>query len=433
MQIAVVGTGYVGLVAGTCLAESGNDVTCVDIDEAKIEMLRRGEVPIYEPGLSELIERNAREGRLSFGTDFDRAVASSKAVFIAVGTPQSSDGSADLSAVLAVAGGIASAMTGYTVVVIKSTVPVGTGARVAEIIGSGTDHPFDVVSNPEFMKEGAAIDDFMKPDRVVIGTDSEKARAVMRELYSPFVRTGAPILMMNRSSAEMSKYASNCMLAGRISLMNEFSQLADGLGADISRVREAMGFDGRIGPSFLFPGLGYGGSCFPKDVRALIAAGKQMGAPTKLLEGIDEVNEAQKRYFIPAIEGHFGGDLSGRRIAIWGLAFKPRTDDVREAPALVIISDLLEKGAVVTAYDPEATATARAELGDSITYADTPYDALKGAEALVLVTEWNEFRRPNYGRMKELMAAPVIFDGRNILDAEAMVREGFIYRGVGRS
>jgi len=432
MKVSVIGTGYVGLVVGTCLAESGNDVVCVDSAALKIDALKAGRIPIYEPGLEELVERNAREGRLEFTTDLPDAVRRTEIVFIAVGTPSAADGSADLSAVFSVAGEIAGAMDGYRLVVTKSTVPVGTAGKVAGIIAEQTDHPFDVASNPEFMKEGAAVDDFMKPDRVVVGTDSERARETLRELYSPFVRTGAPILMMNPRSAEMTKYAANCMLACRISLMNEFARLADGLGADISSVREAVGFDSRIGSKFLFPGLGYGGSCFPKDVRAMIMMGRTHGVPVKLLEGVDEVNEAQKNYFVPKIIEHFGGSVDGRKIAVWGIAFKPRTDDIREAASLVIIEALLGKGARVSAYDPEATDNARRVLGDRVDFAAAPYEALAEADALVVITEWNEFRRPDYARMKELMKTPVVFDGRNIYSLEVMEREGFTYYGVGR-
>jgi len=432
MKVSVVGTGYVGLVVGTCLAESGNDVLCVDSVAEKVESLIAGRIPIYEPGLEELVERNCREGRLEFTTNLADAVLRSEIVFIAVGTPSADDGSADLSAVFSVAEGIARAMDGYRLVVTKSTVPVGTAERVTEIISGNTDHPFDVASNPEFLKEGAAVDDFMKPDRVVVGADSEKAREMLRELYSPLVRTGAPILVMDARSAEMSKYAANCMLACRISLMNEFASLADGLGADISSVREAVGFDSRIGSKFLFPGLGYGGSCFPKDVRAMIMMGKTHGVPVKLLEGIDEVNEAQKNYFVPKVVRHFGGSVDGKKVAVWGIAFKPRTDDIREAPAIVIIEALLGKGARVAAYDPEASENARAVFGDRVEFASAPYEALEGADAVIVVTEWNEFRRPDYVRMKELMKTPVVFDGRNIYSPEVMEREGFTYYGVGR-
>lgn len=432
MKLCVVGTGYVGLVAGTCFAESGNDVICVDIDAEKIARLRRGEVPIYEPGLSELIRRNVEEGRLSFSTDLADAVRKSLICFIAVGTPQGDDGSADLSAVIRVAAEIGEAMDGYRVIVTKSTVPVGTAERIRQIIASRTAHPFDVVSNPEFLKEGAAIEDFMKPDRVVIGADSPRAIALMKELYEPFVRTEQPILVMSPASAEMTKYCANSMLAARISLMNEFANLCERVGANIDDVRRGVGFDRRIGQHFLFPGVGYGGSCFPKDVQAVIRTAEQHGLSFRILRAAQEVNERQKSALVEKVTQHFGDYLRGMRFAVWGLAFKPRTDDMREAPSITIIESLLAKGAEVHAHDPEALGEARKIFGDRITYHRVNYDALVGADALLVVTEWNEFRRPDFERMKQLMKHPVIFDGRNIYDPEDMRSLGFVYYSIGR-
>lgn len=432
MKLCVVGTGYVGLVAGTCFAESGNDVICVDIDREKIARLQRGEVPIYEPGLGELIRRNVEEGRLSFSTDLAEAVRRSLVCFIAVGTPQSDDGSADLSAVIRVAAEIAEAMDGYRVIVTKSTVPVGTAERIRQIVASRTVHPFDVVSNPEFLKEGAAIEDFMKPDRVVIGADSPRAIELMKELYEPFVRTEQPILIMSPASAEMTKYCANSMLAARISLMNEFANLCEKVGANIDDVRRGVGFDRRIGQHFLFPGVGYGGSCFPKDVKAVIRTAQQHGLDFRMLRAAEEVNSRQKRSLVEKVTEHFGDYLRGMRFAVWGLAFKPRTDDMREAPSITIIEALLAKGAEVHAHDPEALGEARKMFGDRIHYHRVNYDALRGADALLVVTEWNEFRRPDFERMKQLMKHPVIFDGRNIYDPEDMRALGFVYYSIGR-
>ncbi len=432
MKLCVIGTGYVGLVAGTCFAESGNDVICVDIDAEKIERLNRGEVPIYEPGLEELIRRNVAEGRLFFTTDLAEAVRRSLLCFIAVGTPQSDDGSADLGAVIRVAAEIAEAMDGYRVIVTKSTVPVGTSERIRQVIASRTKHPFDVVSNPEFLKEGAAIEDFMKPDRVVIGTDSPRARELLQELYEPFVRTEQPILFMSPASAEMTKYCANSMLAARISLMNEFANLCEKVGANIDDVRRGVGFDRRIGQHFLFPGVGYGGSCFPKDVKAVIRTAEQYGLDFRMLRAAEEVNVRQKRLLVDKVMEHFGEYLRGMRFAVWGLSFKPRTDDMREAPSITIIEALLRANAEVHAHDPEALAEARKIFGDRIHYHRVNYDALRGADALLIVTEWNEFRRPDFDRMKQLMKHPVIFDGRNIYDPEDMRARGFIYYSVGR-
>lgn len=431
MKIAVVGTGYVGLVLGACLAESGNDVVCVDKDVAKVAMLRRGKVPIYEPGLEELVKRNKSEGRLVFTTDLAKAVRASGVVFIAVGTPQGEDGSADLSHVLGVAKQIAKAMNGYKVVVNKSTVPVGTAERVREAVRRETTHPFSVVSNPEFLKQGAAVDDFMKPDRVVIGAEDPRAAEIMVALHKPFTRTGAPIMVMDCASAELSKYASNAFLATKISFMNEIANVCDLFGADVDRVRQAVGSDRRIGSSFLFPGVGYGGSCFPKDVKAIARFAADKKYDFKILKAVEAVNELQKRVLVKKIEKHFG-TLKGKTIAVWGLAFKPKTDDMREAPAVPIIETLLAKGAKVQAYDPEATKTARGIFGSRVTFLARNYDALKGADALAVITEWQEFREPDFARMKKLLRTPVVFDGRNIYQPEQMKALGFTYHSIGR-
>jgi UDPglucose 6-dehydrogenase len=432
VKLCVVGTGYVGLVAGTCFAEGGNDVICVDIDAEKISRLRRGRIPIYEPGLEELIKRNVAEGRLFFDTDLSSAVKRALICFIAVGTPPDEDGSADLAAVLRVAGDIAAAMDGYRLIVNKSTVPVGTAERVRQVVASRTPHPFDVVSNPEFLKEGAAVEDFMKPDRVVIGSESERAIELMQELYSPFVRTERPILVMRTASAEMTKYAANAMLATRISLMNEFANLCERVGADVSDVRRGVGFDERIGHHFLFPGVGYGGSCFPKDVKAVIRSAGDQGLDFKLLRAVEEVNQHQKRILVDKVVSHFGERLHGMRFAIWGLAFKPRTDDMREAPAVTVIEALLQAGAEVHAHDPEALAEAQRVFGNRVRYHRVNYDALKDADALLVITEWNEFRRPDFERMRQLMKQAVVFDGRNIYDPDEMRELGFTYYSIGR-
>lgn len=431
MKIAVVGTGYVGLVVGVCLAENGNTVVCVDNDQRKIDVLRRGEVPIYEPGLKEMLPRNVEEERLRFSTELAPAVQQSDIIFIAVGTPQDEDGSADLSYVLQVAEAIGKAMNGRKIVITKSTVPVGTAAKVKTTIAAHTSHPFAVVSNPEFLKEGAAVDDFLRPDRVVIGTDDPAVEAVMRELYEPFVRTGHPILVMDHASAELTKYAANAMLATRISFMNEMANLCDKVGADVRQVRLGIGSDVRIGPSFLFPGLGYGGSCFPKDVKALLRVGHDFDCDLHVVRAVEEANEAQKRILVPRLEAHLG-DLRGLTIALWGLAFKPRTDDMREAPSLAIIEALLARGAAVRAYDPQATQAARHILGDTITYCARAYEALEGADALALVTEWPEFREPDFARIKALLRRPVVFDGRNMYNPKHLREMGFHYEGIGR-
>ena len=432
MRIAVIGTGYVGLVAGTCFAESGNNVVCIDIDQEKVAKLRDGVVPIYEPGLEELLKRNVHDGRLSFTTKYEEAIPGAQVAFIAVGTPPGEDGSADMKYVLSAARSIAANMNGYLVVVDKSTVPVGTARRVRETIAGLTKHPFDVVSNPEFLKEGAAIDDFMKPDRVVIGAQSAKAAEVMEELYGPFVRTGNPILQMDIESAELTKYAANAMLATRISFMNEIANLCSKVGANVDMVRKGIGSDERIGSRFLFSGVGYGGSCFPKDVKALMRTSEQHGMQFKILEAVESVNESQKQLLFDMVSRHFGGNLKGRTFAVWGLAFKPNTDDMREAPAVVVIDLLLAAGAKVVAHDPESMAEAKRHyLGDRVSYADKPMDALNGADALILVTEWNEFRRPDFEAMKRLLKQPVIFDGRNIYRRKTLVDLGFTYYGIG--
>jgi len=433
MKIAVVGTGYVGLVLGACLAENGNNVICVDKDQSKIDTLNAGRIPIYEPGLEELVRRNGQEERLTFTTALASAVQASEIVFIAVGTPQGEDGAADLQHVLAVARDIGGAMNKYTVVVDKSTVPVGTAKRVREVIAKQTTQTFSVVSNPEFLKQGAAIEDFMKPDRVVVGVEDgdDRAAVLMNELYGPFTRTGAPILVMSTESAELSKYAANSILATRISFMNEIANVCELVGADVDAVRKAIGSDRRIGTSFLFPGVGYGGSCFPKDTQALLRSAADQGYDFKILRAVEDVNQRQKARLVEKMEQHFK-DFSGRTIALWGLAFKPRTDDMREAPAIPIIEQLLKKGATVKAYDPAAAPVARRLFDGRIALCDKSYDALAGADALAIVTEWNEFREPDFRKMRTLMKAPVIFDGRNIYSPEQMQALGFTYFSIGR-
>ena len=432
MKIAVVGTGYVGLVVGVCLAENGNSVVCVDNDEKKVEALRRGEIPIYEPGLAEMIPRNVAEERLRFTTDLGTAVQQSEILFIAVGTPQDEDGSADLRHVLAVADGIGRQMNGYKVIVNKSTVPVGTTEKVRKAVSAVTSHPFAVVSNPEFLKEGTAVEDFLKPDRVVIGADDERARAVMTELYAPFVRTGNPVLVMDCASAEMTKYAANAMLATRISFMNEIANLCEKVGANVDLVRKGIGSDARIGPSFLFPGPGYGGSCFPKDVKALVRTAGEAGSRLAVLEAVEDANERQKHRLFEKLHCALGDDVRGAHIAIWGLAFKPQTDDMREAPALTLIDDVLAAGATVTAHDPAALHEAKRRIGNRIAYSESNYDALNGADALVVITDWNEYRHPDFGRMKSTLRRPVVIDGRNLYDANKMQTLGFSYFSFGR-
>jgi UDPglucose 6-dehydrogenase len=431
MRITVVGSGYVGLVAGACLAENGNSVICVDKEPAKIRALQRGKIPIYEPGLEELVRRNSVEKRLTFTTALDRGVRNSEIIFIAVGTPTGEDGSADLQHVMMVARDLARAMNGYKVIVNKSTVPVGTAVKVRDVVRRETTHPFSVVSNPEFLKQGAAIDDFMKPDRVVIGAEDPRAAELMKELYAPFTRTGAPIMLMDCASAELCKYAANAMLATRITFMNEVANVCDVVGANVDQVRRAVASDRRIGPSFLFPGVGYGGSCFPKDVKAMLQFAAEKNYDFKILEAVETVNERQKVQLLEKLKSHFGS-LKGKRIAVWGLSFKPRTDDMREAPSVPLIRGLLAGGASVQAYDPEAIKVAKTIFGSDISFASSSYGALTGADALVIVTEWNEFREPDYARMRKLMRTPAIFDGRNIYTPEQIRAQGFTYHSMGR-
>ncbi len=433
MNIGVIGTGYVGLVAGSCLAESGNDVCCVDSDAEKIEKLKRGAIPIYEPGLPEIVERNLREERLSFTTDLDAAVKKSLVIFIAVGTPTTPSGAADLSSVFNVASQIGRAMDRYKVIVVKSTVPVGTCERLKEIIGKETRHPFDVLSNPEFLKQGAAVEDFMKPDRVIVGADDARPAEILRDLYAPFVRTGSPILLVDVRTAEMVKYAANVFLAARISIMNEIANLCERVGANVDMIRKGLAADSRIGPAFLFPGVGFGGSCFPKDIRALIQTGREHSYDMKILEAVDAVNQDQASRFAGRVRQHFANNLHGKQIAAWGLSFKPRTNDMRDAPAIKIIEELLAAGATVTAYDPEAMDEAQKIFGSRVKLASTNYGCVEGADALLLITEWQAFRNPNFERMKSLMRQPVIFDGRNIYDPASVRQLGFTYYGVGRT
>jgi UDPglucose 6-dehydrogenase len=431
MKLAVIGTGYVGLVAGTCFSETGNDVVCVDIDEAKIATLQQGKIPIYEPGLEEMVRRNAEEQRLEFTTDLKSAVQKSSIIFIAVGTPQGPNGDANLGFVRNTAKGIGQSMDGFKIIVTKSTVPVGTADKIRQWLSEETSERFAVVSNPEFMKEGAAVEDFMKPDRVVLGGDDADALETIKELYEPFLRTGNQILVMDSRSAEMSKYAANAMLATKISFINEVSRLCEYMGADINEVRRAIGLDRRIGPHFIFPGVGYGGSCFPKDIRAIISMGGDQ-EEMFLMKAVEQVNEHQKRVLVEKVKRRFGAKLPGKVFAVWGLAFKPRTDDMRDAPAIVVIEALLQLGARIQAFDPEATVEARKIFGDRIVYAPRNYDALEGASALLVLTEWNEFRRPDFQRIKELLREPIIFDGRNIYDPGELEKLGFDYYSIGR-
>ena len=432
MKITVIGTGYVGLVAGACLADMGNEVICVDNDTNKINQLKNGVIPIYEPGLEELVKANSKEGRLSFSSDLDNAVKISQVCFIAVGTPQGEDGSADLKYVFDVAKSIAKAMNEYKVIVNKSTVPVGTAQKVEQIVKENTNHPFDVVSNPEFLKQGNAVDDFLHPDRVIIGSNSDKATQIMQDIYAPFFRTGNRVIVMDVKSSEMTKYASNSFLATKISFMNEIANLCEKVGADAQMVRIGMSTDSRIGNKFLFPGLGYGGSCFPKDVKALVKTGMENNCEMKIVAAADEVNKKQREIFVNKIINRFKGNLQGKTIGIWGLAFKPKTNDMREAPAITIINKLLECGAKIQAFDPKAIDSAKFHFGDKITYCDTAYDALKNADCMVLLTEWNEFRRPDFERIKELLKAPIIFDGRNQYDENRLKQKGFEYYQIGK-
>ncbi len=433
MRVTVIGTGYVGLVAGACLAETGNDVICADVDDAKIARLKENWIPIYEPGLKPLVIRNQSEGRLAFTTDLSQAVRHGEVIFIAVGTPPGEDGSADLRHVLDVARVIGRNLNEPKVVVTKSTVPVGTAEHVRQAIRAESDLPFFMASNPEFLKEGAAIDDFMKPDRVVIGVDSDQARERLSELYAPFVRTGNPILFMDIPSAEVTKYAANAMLATRISFMNQIALFCERVGADVGMVRKGIGTDRRIGPAFLFPGPGYGGSCFPKDVKALIRSADEIGMDADLWRAVESVNQRQKQVLLAKLEGALGGSLSGRQVAIWGLSFKPETDDMRESPSIPLIEGILTAGGSVTAHDPKAVDSAREVFADRIRYARDPYDALTGADALVIVTEWLVYRNPDLDRVKSLLAAPLVIDGRNLFDPARMRRAGFRYASVGRA
>jgi len=432
MKIAMVGTGYVGLVTGTCFAESGNDVTCVDIDQRKIDRLKRGEIPIYEPGLSELVLRNSKAGRLTFTTDLTTAVRSASVVYLAVGTPQSDDGSADLSALWKVVDAIADHVREDVIIVTKSTVPVGTNAGIYNRLYSLKKRRYHVASNPEFLKEGAAINDFMYPDRVVVGVREPSVGDVLKELYSPFLRTDKPFLVMSPESAELTKYVANALLATKISFINEMANLCERMNGDINDVRRGIGHDQRIGFAFLFPGVGYGGSCFPKDVRALASMARNNGVSPTILTAVDQVNDRQKNVLIDKIVGHFGDNLSGLRIAVWGLAFKPKTDDIREAPSLVLIEKLRELGATVTVHDPEAMDNVKAELGTEVDYADQALDALKDVDALAINTEWDVFRHPDFRKIKSLMKNPVIFDGRNLYDPKVLRDMGFTYYSIGR-
>jgi len=432
MKITVVGTGYVGLVTGTCLAETGNEVVCVDIDQRKVERMQAGEVPIYEPHLDVLFERNIKAGRLTFTTDLHKGLDHGEIVFLALPTPEDEDGSADLSYVLGVAEDIGKYISSYKVIVDKSTVPVGTAEKVNATIAKHTTVDFDVVSNPEFLREGFAVDDFLKPERIVVGSSSDKATALMQKLYKPFVRSGNPIIIMDEKSAELTKYAANSFLAAKITFMNEVANYCELVGADVDMVRRGMGTDSRIGKRFLFPGIGYGGSCFPKDVKALQKSGRDSGYEFKILDAVIDINEAQKVKLIPKIDSYFGGDLQGKTIAIWGLAFKPETDDIREAPSLYMIDALLARGAKIKAFDPEAMPNVKAKYGDKVFFAENMYQATEGAEALVISTEWSIFRTPNFNKLRDNLTNAVIFDGRNLYDVNDMEKEAFNYISIGR-
>ncbi|HEX6191896.1 MAG TPA: UDP-glucose/GDP-mannose dehydrogenase family protein [Chitinophagaceae bacterium] len=433
MKITIVGTGYVGLVTGTCFAETGNNVTCVDIDERKVKKLEQGEITIYEPGLEKLFIRNMRENRLHFTTNLAEGVKDALIVILALPTPPGEDGSADLSYVLGVAKELGKLITDYKVIVDKSTVPVGTSEKVHAAIAANCKAPFDVVSNPEFLREGVAVDDFMKPDRVVLGTQSERAKKIMSDLYAPFVRQGNPVIFMDERSAELTKYAANSFLATKISFMNEIARLCERFGADVDMVRRGIGSDDRIGKRFLFPGIGYGGSCFPKDVKALVKSSTDVGYEFEILKAVMEVNAKQKLHLMPGIRKYFGNQLKGRHFAIWGLAFKPNTDDIREAPALSIVEALLQEGATVAAFDPEAMKNVKDLMGDRISYFENQYDVLKGADALIIATEWNEFRTPDFSMIASNLKNKVIFDGRNLFDLVALRELGFHYESVGRT
>lgn len=433
MNIAVIGTGYVGLVTGTCFAESGNNVICVDNNKDKVEKLKQGIIPIYEPELDALLERNAKQNRVQFTTDLEDAVKKSSIILLALPTPPGEDGSADLSYILGVAEQLGKIITEYKVIVHKSTVPVGTAEKVKAVIKKNTSVEFDVVSNPEFLREGFAVNDFMKPDRVVIGVGSEKARKVMEELYKPFVRQGNPIYFMDERSAELTKYAANAFLAVKISFMNEIANLCELVGADVDQIRIGIGSDTRIGKRFLFPGIGYGGSCFPKDVKALIKSSKDVNYNFKILNAVEEVNSKQKTIIVPKIEDYFEGNLKGKTFGIWGLAFKPNTDDIREAPAMYVIEELLKKGGKIKAFDPEGMENMKGVFGNKIEFCDNQYDAISGADALVIATEWSVFRAPDFEKMKQLLKTPVIFDGRNLFDLESIQAKGFDYISIGRT
>lgn len=432
MKIAVVGTGYVGLVSGTCFAETGNTVTCIDIDKSKVDKLSNGEITIYEPGLEKIFQRNLKEGRLKFTTNLAEGIEGAKVIFLALPTPPGEDGSADLKYVLGVAKDLGNLITDYKVIVDKSTVPVGTAEKVHAAIAANAKVEFDVVSNPEFLREGVAVDDFMKPDRVVIGTTSERAKKVMSDLYAPYVRQGNPVIFMDEKSAELTKYAANSFLATKISFMNEIAQLCERLGADVDMVRRGIGSDDRIGKRFLFPGIGYGGSCFPKDVQALIMSSEEVSYNFQILKAVEEVNEAQKLHLIPKIKAYFNNDLTGKHFALWGLSFKPNTDDIREAPALYLIDALTEAGATVTAFDPEAMPNVKKQIGDKITYVENQYDALSSADALVIATEWSEFRTPDFDRIMSSLKNKAIFDGRNLFEVKQVRELGFHYESIGR-
>jgi UDPglucose 6-dehydrogenase len=432
MKIAVVGTGYVGLVTGTCFAETGNKVTCIDIDQSKVDCLSNGEITIYEPGLEKLFLRNLKEKRLHFTTDLATGIADSMIVFLALPTPPGEDGSADLKYILGVAEELGKIITDYKVIVDKSTVPVGTADKVKEAISKNFTGEFDVVSNPEFLREGVAVDDFMKPDRVVIGTSSERARKIMGDLYAPFVRQGNPVLFMDEKSAELTKYAANSFLATKISFMNEIAQLCERMGANVDMVRRGIGSDERIGKRFLFPGIGYGGSCFPKDVKALIHSSEQLAYDFKILQAVEKVNILQKFHLVSKIQSYFNNEISGKHFAIWGLAFKPNTDDIREAPALEIIESLLQSGATVSVFDPEAMKNVQQLMGKKLDYAENMYAALNNADGLIIATEWSEFRTPDFDQMKTCLKTKVIFDGRNLFEKELMTQEGFEYISIGR-
>jgi len=432
MKITVVGTGYVGLVTGTCFAETGNSVTCVDIDKNKVEKLSNGQITIYEPGLEKLFLRNQREERLKFTTNLAEGVADAKIIFLALPTPPGEDGSADLKYILGVADELGKILKDYKVIVDKSTVPVGTAEKVRDVIAKNCQCEFDVVSNPEFLREGVAVEDFMKPDRVVIGTESERARKIMGDLYAPFVRQGNPVIYMDEKSAELTKYAANSFLATKISFMNEVARLCELLGADVDMVRRGIGSDDRIGKRFLFPGIGYGGSCFPKDVQALVRSASDVKYDFRILDAVMEVNEKQKVYLMPRIKKYFNNNVAGKKIALWGLAFKPNTDDIREAPALYLIEELLKAGASVSAFDPEAIKNVRDIVGDKISFTENQYDALNNCDALIIATEWGEFRTPDFDKMTERMKSKVIFDGRNVFDLSQMKDLGFYYESIGR-